>query len=94
LFALLLNHLIMDDDLAKTTGKLSERVERLLTQQKLSGPTQRVLIALAGVPGSGKTTISDALVKELKRKGIHHVSVLPMVSIPSTPQLSATTLRN
>jgi adenylylsulfate kinase-like enzyme len=80
----------MDSDLAKTTRKLGERVERLLNQQKLSGSTQRVLIALAGVPGSGKTTISDALIKELKKKGISHVSVLPMVSIPSTPQLSVT----
>jgi adenylylsulfate kinase-like enzyme len=80
----------MDSDLAKTTRKLGERVERLLNQQKLLGPTQRVLIALAGVPGSGKTTISDALIKELKKKGISHVSVLPMVSIPSTPQLSVT----
>jgi adenylylsulfate kinase-like enzyme len=81
----------MDSDLARTTRKLGERVERLLNQQKLSGPTQRVLIALAGVPGSGKTTISDGLIKELKKKGISHVSVLPMVSVPSTPQLSATT---
>ncbi|RBA19716.1 hypothetical protein FPRO05_09016 [Fusarium proliferatum] len=68
----------MDGDLVKVTGNLVERVERLLAQQKLSAPTQRILIALAGVPGSGKTTISDALIKELKRNGISDVAVLPM----------------
>ncbi|KAF5675315.1 nicotinamide riboside kinase [Fusarium denticulatum] len=68
----------MDSDLVKTTGKLIERVERLLAQQKLYSPTQRILIALAGVPGSGKTTISDALIKELKKNGISDVAVLPM----------------
>ncbi|KAF5257521.1 hypothetical protein FOXYS1_11957 [Fusarium oxysporum] len=68
----------MDGDLVKTTNKLNDRVERLLTRQKLSGPTQRILIALAGVPGSGKTTISDALIRELKKNGILDVAVLPM----------------
>jgi adenylylsulfate kinase-like enzyme len=72
----------MDDELVKTTIKLTERVERLLTRQKLSAPTQRILIALAGVPGSGKTTISDALIKKLKKNGIPDVAVLPMVSTP------------
>ncbi|KAF5543695.1 panthothenate kinase uridine kinase-related [Fusarium phyllophilum] len=68
----------MDGDLVKTIGKLVERVESLLTRQKVSAPTQRILIALAGVPGSGKTTISDVLIKELKRNGISNVAVLPM----------------
>ncbi|RBR00871.1 hypothetical protein FVER53590_10976 [Fusarium verticillioides] len=68
----------MDGDLGKTTAKLIERVERLLTEQKLCSPRQRILIALAGIPGSGKTTISDALIKELKKNGISDVAVLPM----------------
>ncbi|KAF5641646.1 panthothenate kinase uridine kinase-related [Fusarium sp. NRRL 52700] len=68
----------MDGDSVKTTRKLVERVERLLTQQKLSAPTQRILIALAGVPGSGKTTLSDALIQELNKNGISDVAVLPM----------------
>lgn len=72
----------MDGDLVKTTGELVQRVERLLARQKLSAPTQRILIALAGVPGSGKTTISNALIKELKRNGISDVAVLPMVCLP------------
>lgn len=75
----------MDGDLVKATGNLVERVERLLAQQKLSAPTQRILIALAGVPGSGKTTISDALIKELKRNGISDIAVLPMVSMSWSP---------
>jgi putative protein kinase ArgK-like GTPase of G3E family len=77
----IINHPIMDSDLVKTTAKLMERVERLLTQQKLRSPRQRTLIALAGVPGSGKTTLSDALIKELRRNGNSDVAVLPMVSV-------------
>ncbi|KAH6867351.1 phosphoribulokinase/uridine kinase [Thelonectria olida] len=68
----------MGDDLANITMKLRERIDRLLIQGKLSAPTRRILIALAGVPGSGKTTISDALIQELDQYGIHDVAVLPM----------------
>ncbi|SPJ83928.1 related to panthothenate kinase/uridine kinase-related protein [Fusarium torulosum] len=68
----------MGDDLIKTVVKLRERIECLLMQQKLSDPTRRILIAMAGVPGSGKTTISDALMQELNKHGIHDVAVLPM----------------
>ncbi|KAM5346112.1 hypothetical protein ACJ41O_009117 [Fusarium nematophilum] len=69
---------MMGDNLAKTVTKLRERIERLLLQQKLSDPTQRILIAMAGVPGSGKTTISNALIQELNKYGIQDIAVLPM----------------
>ncbi|KAJ3459880.1 hypothetical protein MRS44_015953 [Fusarium solani] len=68
----------MGDDLIKTIQTLRERVDLLLLQQKLSAPTRRVLIALAGVPGSGKTTVSDALIQDLNKDGIRDVAVLPM----------------
>lgn len=77
---------MMGDDLIKTVMKLRERIECLLMQQKLSDPTRRILIAMAGVPGSGKTTISDALMQELNKHGIHDVAVLPMVRPACLPQ--------
>lgn len=66
--------------LDKTTLVLQERIERLLRHQKLSDPKRRILIALAGVPGSGKTTVSDALLRTLPSHGITDVAVLPMAS--------------
>lgn len=75
----------MGDDLIKTIQTLRERVDLLLLQQKLSAPTRRVLIALAGVPGSGKTTVSDALIQDLNKDGIRDVAVLPMVGVHSLP---------
>lgn len=77
---------MMGDDLVKTVMKLRERIEGLLMQQKLSDPTRRILIAMAGVPGSGKTTISNALMQDLNKHGIHDVAVIPMVRPALFPQ--------
>lgn len=71
-----------DANLLKTILNLKDRINKLLQHQKTKDPTQRILIALAGVPGSGKSTISDALLRLLPEYGIHDVAVLPMVSIP------------
>ena len=69
-----------------TTGFLTEpildlvsRVERLLERQAFN-PRQRMLVALAGVPGSGKSTVSTALLQELARRGLQDVAIVPMVS--------------
>lgn len=59
---------------------LTERIERLLERQKATNTRRRVLIALAGVPGSGKSTISDALLQMLPEHGIDDLAVLPMAS--------------
>ncbi|KAH8901529.1 P-loop containing nucleoside triphosphate hydrolase protein [Thozetella sp. PMI_491] len=56
---------------------LCERVEGLLAQHS-STPRKRILIALAGVPGSGKTTISTALMEELQRRNMQNIMVVPM----------------
>lgn len=61
--------------------ELVKRVENLLNRQ-VSNPRQRILIALAGVPGSGKSTVSHGLVNELAAQGIRDVMVLPMVGPP------------
>jgi adenylylsulfate kinase-like enzyme len=66
------------DTLQDTILNLERRVEELLLRQA-SEPRQRILVALAGVPGSGKSTVSSALVTELKLQGVQDVVVIPMV---------------
>ncbi|KAH6031841.1 hypothetical protein HBI83_022470 [Parastagonospora nodorum] len=65
------------DTLHEAILDLVKRVEKLLTSQA-SNPRQRILVALAGVPGSGKSTISNALIAELALRGIQDVSIVPM----------------
>lgn len=72
------------DTLHDTILDLVKRVEKLLISQA-SNPRQRILVALAGVPGSGKSTISNALIAELALQGIQDVSVVPMVRYIRTP---------
>lgn len=67
-------------DLDESVCLLCRRVETLIGDKKPADPGGRVLIALAGVPGSGKSTISSALLRALPNKGIDEVAVLPMVS--------------
>lgn len=67
------------DCFTETTLDLLSHVEKLLCRQALN-PRQRVLIALAGVPGSGKSTVSHTLVQELARRGVNDVAIVPMVS--------------
>ncbi|KAK7978713.1 nicotinamide riboside kinase [Apiospora saccharicola] len=66
-------------DLEKNVATLQDRLDRLLEQQKTDG-RGRILIALAGVPGSGKTTVSSALLASLARNGRSRedVVVVPM----------------
>jgi hypothetical protein len=66
------------DGLAESILNLVRRVEALL-QRQAADPQQRVLVALAGVPGSGKSTVSHALLTELASRGIGDVAVVPMV---------------
>ncbi|KAK8135169.1 nicotinamide riboside kinase [Apiospora sp. TS-2023a] len=66
-------------DLEKNVATLQGRLDRLLEQQKSDG-RGRILVALAGVPGSGKTTVSSALLASLARNGRSRedVVVVPM----------------
>lgn len=73
----------MYENQTRTIAKLRERVESLLAEQRRSRPSCRVLIALAGVPGSGKSTIAATLLDDLKRHGVDDVAILPMVRQPS-----------
>ena len=62
----------------RTSLVLAQRIEDLLTRPSCR-PDQRILIALAGVPGSGKSTVTDLLTKALQQRAIEHVAVVPMV---------------
>ncbi|CAO2653822.1 Nn.00g105550.m01.CDS01 [Neocucurbitaria sp. VM-36] len=62
------------DTLAVIVLQLTGRIEALLAQ-----PTsERILVAMAGVPGSGKSTVSQALLAELSARNIHNVAIVPM----------------
>lgn len=67
-------------NLAETTLDLVSRILKLLKCQD-SNPRQRMLVALAGVPGSGKSTVSGALLEELASRGIRDVAIVPMVRL-------------
>ncbi|KAJ9645252.1 hypothetical protein H2199_003258 [Coniosporium tulheliwenetii] len=56
---------------------LHERIVRLRKQYP-SDTRRRVLIALAGVPGSGKSTISAALMEALRDRNVDGVALVPM----------------
>lgn len=66
-------------NVSESVALLCRRVEALIAAKALTDPGGRVLIALAGVPGSGKSTISSALLQALPAYGIDNVAVLPMV---------------
>lgn len=59
---------------------LSERLTKLLERnEEISG--KRILVAFAGSPGSGKTTISAALTEAFNVRQNVNVTVLPMVRL-------------
>jgi adenylylsulfate kinase-like enzyme len=68
------------ENLASLTSELANRIEKLI-QRQTSNPRQRMLVALAGVPGSGKSTVSHALLQELASRGVKNVTIAPMVSL-------------
>jgi len=59
---------------------LNQRIVSLLERQTAT-PRQRMLVALAGVPGSGKSTISSALIRKLSGQDAKYIAVVPMASI-------------
>lgn len=65
----------MTEDATEAIHRLASRIEALLAQSA----STRILVALAGVPGSGKSTVSQALLVELASRGIHDVAIVPMV---------------
>ncbi|KAK1987691.1 phosphoribulokinase/uridine kinase [Colletotrichum cereale] len=69
---------IVGGDVAQTTAKLRERVKYLLAEQKISSPSRRILVAVSGIPGSGKSTTAAALNEDLKKHAVENAAVLPM----------------
>ncbi|KAH7384370.1 P-loop containing nucleoside triphosphate hydrolase protein [Phaeosphaeria sp. MPI-PUGE-AT-0046c] len=68
---------------------LVKRVEKLLFCQATE-PRQRILVGLAGVPGSGKSTVSNALLAELAVRGVKDVAVVPMDGFHYTKKVLST----
>ena len=64
--------------LGEAIDVLHDRILRLLA---IIPPHCRILIALAGVPASGKSTIAASLLSQLNHTGISKVAVVPMVSL-------------
>ena len=69
--------LVPSTDFEQAVAILCLRIQSLLTRAK--GSEKRILIALAGVPGSGKTTISAGVLQALPSYGIENAQVVPMV---------------
>ena len=68
--------------LDKTVARLIQRIQGHLNSDSTPAD-QRILIALAGVPGSGKSTICGAVLAALKTAGIGSVAVVPQVGVLS-----------
>jgi putative protein kinase ArgK-like GTPase of G3E family len=58
--------------------------ERILNLRETLPSGRRGIIAFAGIPGSGKSTISLGLLARLLNQGVEDVAVLPMVSNPES----------
>ncbi len=68
---------------------LHQRIEAL---RETIGPRHRIIIALAGAPGSGKSTIAAKLLSRLAVNGVHDIAVMPMVRLLSIPVIVRSTL--
>ncbi|USP82035.1 uncharacterized protein yc1106_09309 [Curvularia clavata] len=77
------------DKLPAAILDLVKRSEKLLARQA-ADPSRRMLVALAGVPGAGKSTVSDALLIELAARGIRDVAVVPMDGFHYTREVLST----
>lgn len=73
-----MTQVLFTDNLKDAISVLEKRVENLILSQS-SSPRQRMLVALAGVPGSGKSTVTSALLVALAARGIENVAVVPQV---------------
>ncbi|KAK5725256.1 hypothetical protein LTR17_013125 [Elasticomyces elasticus] len=59
-------------------GAVEVLQDRILSLMEGRPENRRILIALAGVPGSGKSTITAALLAQLEYAGVRNAVVVPM----------------
>lgn len=70
--------MILEDDLDANIETLTQRVIRLYHEKKKENSSQRLIVSVAGVPGSGKSTITAKVCKNLnKTLGSKIATVLP-----------------
>lgn len=60
--------------------EVSYLLERIASLRNAACNDQRVLIAVAGGPGSGKSTLCARLLQHAQDRGIYDVAAVPMVS--------------
>ena len=53
--------------------------DRIVGLRQSEIESTRIVIALAGMPGSGKSTIATKLLQKLHQTGVQDVAVVPMV---------------
>lgn len=70
-----------------TSGQTIETIDilrdRIIELQRSEDENKRILIALTGIPGSGKSTIAAKLLEGLCQAGMEDVAVIPMVILPA-----------
>lgn len=65
--------------------QVSQLLERIANLRKRSRSDQRVLVAVAGGPGSGKSTLCSRLLQQAQEEGLHDMVAVPMVSYNLRP---------
>ncbi|KEF55874.1 uncharacterized protein A1O9_07454 [Exophiala aquamarina CBS 119918] len=56
-----------------------------LQDRQIKTPQQRMLVALAGVPAPGKSTIFSALMQKISGHDVKYITVVPMATLATSP---------
>jgi pantothenate kinase len=67
----------MDNIMSELTSHVEERLKSILSDEKRAASRDQLWIALAGAPGSGKSTLSKEVASSLMSRGIS-TTVVPM----------------
>ena len=62
------------------SGAIDVLQDRILALRATTPSHRRIIVALTGVPGAGKSTIAAGLLVQLQHAGVRDVTIVPMVS--------------